>query len=124
MPVIELGCAFGAGHIARELRASREQHKLVLPEICPLSNSWKNHWMKSNPILEEVWWIKDQLAAEAGYDADRFFDNLQQWMAENPPSGPVARNAEELRQFIADKARQQANEAALREEPPRPSDKP
>jgi hypothetical protein len=33
--------------------------------------------MKSNPILEEVWRIKDQLAEEAGYDADRFFDNLE-----------------------------------------------
>jgi hypothetical protein len=29
--------------------------------------------MKANPILEEVWRIKDQLAAEAGYDVDRFF---------------------------------------------------
>ena len=29
--------------------------------------------MKTNPILEEVWQIKDQLAAEAGYDVDRFF---------------------------------------------------
>lgn len=37
--------------------------------------------MKSNPILEEVWRIKDQLAAEAGYDMDRFFEQLRAWSA-------------------------------------------
>ncbi len=78
--------------------------------------------MKSNPILEEVWRIKDQLAAEAGYDADRFFDNLQKWMAEHPPTGPVVRNAEELRQLIAEKERQRVGQPtmALKEEPPKP----
>lgn len=35
--------------------------------------------MKSNPILEEVWRIKDQLAAEAGYDMDRLFEQLRAW---------------------------------------------
>lgn len=81
--------------------------------------------MKSNPILEEVWRIKDQLAADAGYDVDRFFDNLQKWIAENPPASPVVRNAEELRQLIADKERAPAGPAAvaLNEEPPKP-DKP
>lgn len=78
--------------------------------------------MKSNPILEEVWRIKDQLAAEAGYDADRFFDNLQKWMAEHPHPGPVVHNAEELRQLIAEKERQRAEQSALtlNEEPPMP----
>jgi len=78
--------------------------------------------MKSNPILEEVWRIKDQLAAEAGYDADRFFDNLQKWMAEHPPTSPVVRNAEELRQLIAEKERQRAQSSALslNEESPKP----
>jgi hypothetical protein len=78
--------------------------------------------MKSNPILEEVWRIKDQLAADAGYDVDRFFDNLQKWIAENPPASPVVRNAEELRQLIAEKERQRAERSALtlNEEPPKP----
>jgi hypothetical protein len=78
--------------------------------------------MKSNPILEEVWRIKDQLAAEAGYDVDRFFDNLKKWIAEHPPTGPVIRSAEELRQFIAEKERPHAGQtsAALNEEPPQP----
>ena len=69
--------------------------------------------MKANPILEEVWRIKDQLAAEAGYDIDRFFENLRKWETEHPPTGPVVRNAEELRQLIAQKERQRAEESAL-----------
>jgi ferric-dicitrate binding protein FerR (iron transport regulator) len=80
--------------------------------------------VKSNPILEEIWRIKDQLAAEAGYDMDRFCDNLEKWMAEHPHNGPVVRNAEELRQLIAEKERQPAREPALREEPRRTPDKP
>ena len=70
--------------------------------------------MKSNPILEEAWRIKDQLAADAGYDADRFFDNLQKWIAEHPHTGPVVRNAEELRQLIAEKERQRAEQSTLK----------
>ncbi len=69
--------------------------------------------MKANPILEEVWRIKDRLAAEAGYDIDRFFENLRKWEAEHPPTGPVVRNAEELRQLVAQKERERAEESAL-----------
>lgn len=78
--------------------------------------------MKSNPILEEVWRIKDQLAAEAGYDPDRFFDNLQGWMAEHPPTSPVVHNAVELNQLFAESQRQREAETslALREAPPKP----
>ena len=35
--------------------------------------------MKANPILEEVWRIKDQLAAESGYDMARFLAQLRTW---------------------------------------------
>lgn len=69
--------------------------------------------MKANPILEEVWRIKDQLAAEAGYDVDRFFENLRKWEAEHPHTGPVVRNAEELRQLVAEKKRERAGESAM-----------
>ena len=69
--------------------------------------------MQSNPILEEVWRIKDQLAAEAGYDMDRFFEQLCAWSAAHPHPGPVIRNAEELRQFVAKEACQRAVESAL-----------
>ena len=69
--------------------------------------------MKANPILEEVWRIKDQLAAEAGYDVDRFFENLRKWEAEHPHAGPVVRNAEELRQLVAQKESERAEESAM-----------
>lgn len=77
--------------------------------------------MKANPILEEVWRIKDQLAAEAGYDVDRFFENLRKWEAEHPHSGPIVRNAEELRQLVAEKERQHAGETslAINDKPPK-----
>ena len=69
--------------------------------------------MKANPILEEVWRIKDLLSAEAGYDTDRFFDNLRKSEAEHPHPGPVVRNAEELRQFVIETERQRAEESAM-----------
>jgi hypothetical protein len=77
--------------------------------------------MKSNPILEEVWRIKDQLAAEAGYDIDRFFENLRKWEAEHPPHGPVVNSSEELQQLITEKEHRRAAEAAmlLNDKPPR-----
>ncbi|MCL4785673.1 MAG: hypothetical protein KJ070_02605 [Verrucomicrobia bacterium] len=78
--------------------------------------------MKPNPILQEVWDIKDRLAAEAGYDVDRFVDQLKEWTAKHPLTGPVVRNAEELRQLIAEKERQRAEQSALtlNELPPKP----
>jgi hypothetical protein len=77
--------------------------------------------MKTNPILEEVWRIKDQLAAEAGYDMDRFVEQLRAWSAAHPPSGPVVRNAEELHRLMAEEERQRAEESAmaLNDKPPR-----
>lgn len=69
--------------------------------------------MKPNPILEEVWRIKDELAREANYDIHQLCENTRRWMAEHPHDGPVVRNAEELRQLIAAKQRQRAGEPAL-----------
>lgn len=78
--------------------------------------------MKADPILQEIWDIKDRLAAEAGYDVDRFVDQLKEWTAKHPPTGPVVRNAEELRQLIAAKKRQRTGQptVALNETPPKP----
>ena len=59
--------------------------------------------MEANSILEEVWRIKDQLAAEAGYDVDRLFAQLGAWSEAHPNTGPVVRNAEELRRLAAGK---------------------
>ena len=33
--------------------------------------------MKPDPILEELWRVKDELAREAGYDIERMFDELR-----------------------------------------------
>lgn len=78
--------------------------------------------MKADPILQEVWDLKDRLAAEAGYDVNRFVQQLRDWTAKHPPTGPVVRNAEELRQLIAEKERQRAEQSALtlNEDPPKP----
>lgn len=77
--------------------------------------------MKPNPILEEAWRIKDELAREAGYDIHRLCENTRRWAAEHPHSGPVVRNAEELRQLVAEEERKraEASAAVLNEEPPR-----
>ena len=77
--------------------------------------------MKADPILEELWKVKDELAREAGYDTHQFFENLRRWEAEHPHPGPVVHSAEELRLLVAEKKRQRAQESALalNEEPPR-----
>ena len=79
--------------------------------------------MKPNPILDELWKVKDALAAEAGYDVDRFLENLRRWEAEHPHSGRVVHSAEELRQLVAEEERKRAATSALilKEEPPRPA---
>jgi hypothetical protein len=76
--------------------------------------------MKPDPILEELWKVKDQLAAEAGYDVDRFLENLRRWEAEHPHPGRVIRGAEELRQLVAEEERKRAetSEMNLKDEPP------
>ena len=76
--------------------------------------------MKTNPILEEVWRTKDELAHEAGYDVHRFFEELRRWSEANPHSGRVIRNAEELRQLASDEEREKAARAnlALNDQPP------
>ena len=78
--------------------------------------------MTSNPILEEVWRIKDELAREAGYDLHRLCENTRQWAKTHPHPGPRVQNAEELRRVLADLEQKRAQEAALalNEAPPHP----
>jgi hypothetical protein len=66
--------------------------------------------MKSNPILEEVWRIKDELAREANYDIRRLCENTRRWAAEHPHNGPVVHSAEELRQLLAAKERERGEQ--------------
>ncbi|MGP8198571.1 MAG: hypothetical protein ACLQU4_03610 [Limisphaerales bacterium] len=77
--------------------------------------------MKSDPVLEEVWRIKDELAREAGYDVHRLCKNTRKWAAAHPHSGQMVHTAEELRQLVAGKERERGKESAmtLNDEPPR-----
>jgi hypothetical protein len=82
--------------------------------------------MKSNPILEEVWRIKDELAREANNDLHQLCENTRRWAADHPHDGPVVHSAEELQQFIAAKQQRRAGQPTLmlNEEPPKPTAKP
>ena len=77
--------------------------------------------MKPNPILEEVWRVKDDLAREAGNDVHRLCENTRQWAEAHPHPGPVVRSADDLRRLVADKERQRAESSvmALNDKPPR-----
>jgi hypothetical protein len=55
--------------------------------------------MKNDPILEEVWRVKDQLAAAADYDMDIFLKQLRDWSTAHPPAAPVVHSADELRRL-------------------------
>ena len=72
----------------------------------------------TNPLLEELWRVKDDLAREAGYDIDRIFAELRVEEARQP--GPLIRSADDLRRYVADQeARlEAASPLALGEEPP------
>jgi len=63
---------------------------------------WEIYLMEPNPILEEVWRIKDELAREAGDDLHRLCENTRRWAAEHPYSGPVVGDAQELRRLAAE----------------------
>jgi hypothetical protein len=74
--------------------------------------------MKANPLLEELWRVKDDLSREAGYDLDRIFSELRAEEARQP--GPLIHSADELRRYLADEERRHEAAAALalKEEPP------
>lgn len=77
--------------------------------------------MKTNPILEEVWRTKDELAREAGHDVHRFFEELRRWSHDHPHHGPVLRGAEELRRFASEEEqrRRATRETMLLNDKPR-----
>ena len=78
--------------------------------------------MKTNPILEEIWRIKDELSREYAADPDAYFAKLNEiTMAEEKAGRKVIRSAAELRQLMAEKERQRAGESAmaLNDKPPR-----
>ena len=78
--------------------------------------------MKVDPILEEVWRIKDKLSREMAADPDAYFAKLDEMTkAEEKAGRIVIRSAAELRQLVAEKERQraQASPMVLNDKPPR-----
>ncbi|HEX7862962.1 MAG TPA: hypothetical protein VF773_21695 [Verrucomicrobiae bacterium] len=67
--------------------------------------------MKPNPILEETWKIKDQIAREADYDLAKLCAQTRAWAAANLHSSPLIPDAEKA----------EAVEAVLRESPRSPN---
>jgi hypothetical protein len=46
--------------------------------------------MKPDPILDELWKVKDRLAEDAGNDPKKFIENLKRWETENTQWIPQA----------------------------------
>ena len=69
----------------------------------------------TNPILKNLWQVKDDLIREADHDLQRLCENTRRWAAAHPHSGPVVENAAALRALLAPKE----SNLALREEPTR-----
>lgn len=56
--------------------------------------------MKMDSTLEELRKTKDALAAEAGDNIRRLCADTRRWAAQNPPLGPVVKDAADLRAWI------------------------
>ena len=72
---------------------------------------------KRNGILEELWQTKDDLALETGDDVARICENTRRRAAAHPHSGPVVKDAAELRAWFA---RQEKPELSVVREDPQP----
>jgi hypothetical protein len=78
--------------------------------------------MKADPILEEVWRVKDALSREFAADPDAYFAKLDEiTKAEEKAGRKVIRSAVELQQLVSEKERQHAAmaELALNDKPVR-----
>jgi hypothetical protein len=70
--------------------------------------------MKADPILEEVWRVKDKLSREFAADPDAYFAKLDEiTKAEEKAGRKVIRSAAELRQLVTQRERQHAEESAM-----------
>ncbi len=78
--------------------------------------------MKADPILEELWRVKDELSREMAADPDAYFAKLDKITdAEEKAGRKVIRSAAELQQLLAQRESQLAGESAmaLNDKPPR-----
>jgi hypothetical protein len=70
--------------------------------------------MKADPILEEVWRIKDKLSREMAAAPAAYSAKLDEICnAEEKAGRKIIRSAAELRQLMAEKDRQRAEDAAM-----------
>ena len=70
--------------------------------------------MKTDPILEEVWRVKDKLSREMAADPVRYSTKLDDiCTAEEKAGRKIIRSAAGLRELVADKERQLAGESAF-----------
>ena len=57
--------------------------------------------MITNPLLEEIWAVKDRLSAEAGGDIHVFCQQLRDWSAKNLPRNMMVCDPSRLRALLA-----------------------
>jgi len=70
--------------------------------------------MKADPILEEVWRVKDKLSRTMSADPAAYLAKLDEIANVEEKAGrKVIRSAEELRQLVAEQERQRSEESAL-----------
>lgn len=72
--------------------------------------------MITNPLLEELWAVKDRLNAESGGDIHVFCQQLRDWSAKNLPRNMVVCDPAGLRALLAKEAPEDS--LILREDPP------
>jgi hypothetical protein len=58
--------------------------------------------MNTNPLLEETWKVKDQLARQAKGDITKLCGQTRDWLAAHPHKGTVIRSADDLRRMLSD----------------------
>ena len=58
--------------------------------------------MKTNPILEEIWKVKDQLAHQAEGDLSRLCEQTREWSLDHHHQGPIIRSAADLRRLLVE----------------------
>ena len=70
--------------------------------------------MKTDPILEEVWRVKDKLSREMAADPAAYAVKLEEiTKAHEKAGGKVIRSPGELQQIMAEKERQRAEISAM-----------
>lgn len=77
--------------------------------------------MITNPLLEEIWAVKDRLSAEAGGDIHVFCQQLRDWSAKNLPRNIAVCDPSRLRALLA--KQEEGESLVLREDSPKYGEK-